>query len=438
MPTTYFPDVQAPIAYAGADSKNPLSFKHYDADAVVMGKTMKEHLRFAGCYWHSMRGAGGDPFGPGTRIMPWEDGNEMEAAENTMHAMFEFLSKLTLPYWCFHDRDIAPEAKTLTQTNKNLDQIVALAKKKQDETGIELLWGTTNAFSNPRFMSGASTSPSADVFAHAAAQVKKALECTQELGGSGYVFWGGREGYETLLNTDLKRELDHLGLFLNLAVDYKKKIGFDGPFWIEPKPKEPTKHQYDFDAGSCHAFLQKYGLMDTFGLNIEANHATLAGHTFHHEIKYCVDNGLLGSIDANAGDLLLGWDTDQFPMNLYDTALVMYEVLRNGGFTQGGGLNFDAKVRRQSTDPIDLVYAHIGGMDAFARGLKIAAKMHDDGAFAKIVKDRYSSFDSGIGADIESGKADFESLAAYAEKTNVEHVPSGRQELLENMLNDYL
>ena len=438
MSTAYFPDVPGPIAYEGTDSKNPLSFKHYDANAVVMSKPMKEHLRFAGCYWHSMRGAGADPFGPGTRIMPWEDGGGMEAAENTMHAMFEFLSKLTLAYWCFHDRDIAPEAKTLSETNKNLDQIVALAKKKQDETGIELLWGTTNAFSHPRFMSGASTSPNADVFAHAAAQVKKAMECTQELGGSGYVFWGGREGYETLLNTDLKREMDHLGLFLNLAVDYKKKIGFDGPFWIEPKPKEPTKHQYDFDAGSCHAFLQKYGLMEHFGLNIEANHATLAGHTFHHEIKYCVDNGLLGSIDANAGDLLLGWDTDQFPMNLYDTALVMYEVLRNGGFTQGGGLNFDAKVRRQSTDPIDLVYAHIGGMDAFARGLKIAAKMHEDGAFAKVIKDRYSSFDSGIGADIESGKADFESLAAHAEKTNIERVPSGRQELLENMLNDYL
>ena len=264
MATSYFPDVKQPVKYEGADSKNPLAFKHYDADAVVMGKSMKEHLRFAGCYWHSMRGAGADPFGPGTRIMPWEDGGAMEAAENTMHAMFEFLSKLNLPYWCFHDRDIAPEAKTLTETNKNLDQIVALAKKKQDETGIELLWGTTNAFSNPRFMSGASTSPSADVFAHAAAQVKKAMECTQELGGSGYVFWGGREGYETLLNTDLKREMDHLGLFLNLAVDYKKKIGFAGPFWIEPKPKEPTKHQYDFDAGSCHAFLQKYGLMEHF------------------------------------------------------------------------------------------------------------------------------------------------------------------------------
>ncbi len=433
----FFPGVSA-IEYKGAESTDPLSFKHYDARQVLLGKTMAEHLRFAVCYWHTFKGLGGDPFGPGTFIREYNAaGDAMAVAEATLRAAFEFFTKLGVGFWCFHDRDIAPEADTLAETNKRLDQIVALAGKLQDDTGVRLLWGTTNAFSHRRFMAGAATNPSPAVFAYAASQVKKAMEVTHALGGAGYVFWGGREGYDTLLNTDMKRELDHLGRFLWMAVEHKKSIGFAGPLYIEPKPKEPTKHQYDFDAATCHAFLQTHHLVDDFKLNIEANHATLAGHSFHHELQYAIDNGIFGSIDANRGDLLLGWDTDQFPLNLYDTTLAMHTVLRGGGF-RTGGLNFDAKVRRQSIDPVDLFHAHIGGMDAFARGLKAAARMIEDGKLAAAVRDRYAGWDEGLGRDIEVGKVGFAELEAYTLKHGEPSLRSGRQELLENLLNEYI
>ena len=433
----YFPNISK-IEFEGPDSKNPLAFKHYSADEEVMGKKMSEHLRFAACYWHSFMNLGSDPFGGDTIIREYNTGgSEMEIAENTMHAAFEFFTKLGVDFWCFHDRDIAPEAETLAETNKRLDQIVDLAEKLQNDTGMKLLWGTTNAFSHRRFMAGASTNPQPEVFAYAASQVKKAMEITHRLGGRGYVFWGGREGYESLLNTDLAREMDHLGLFLNMAVDYKKRIGFDGPFYIEPKPKEPTKHQYDFDAGNCHAFLQKYGLMDHFKLNIEANHATLAGHDFQHELEYAVANDLLGSVDANRGDLLLGWDTDQFPTNIYDTTLAMYTILRGGGLTTGG-LNFDAHVRRQSIDPEDLFYAHIGAMDAFARGLKNAARLIEDKALETPVEERYSGWDSKIGKAIEAGKMNFTDLEKFTLENGEPELRSGRVELVENILNDYI
>ena len=435
----YFPEV-SPIEYEGPDSKNPLAFKHYDPTEVVGDKPMAEHLRFAVCYWHTFKGLGSDPFGPGTIIRNYNqdaDRDPLLTAERTMVAAFEFFQKLGVKFWCFHDRDIAPEAETLKETNARLDKLVALAKQLQDDAGMELLWGTTNAFSHRRFMAGAATNPSPAVFAYAASQVKKAMEVTHELGGNGYVFWGGREGYDTLLNTDLKRELDHLARFLHLAVEHKKAIGFGGQLYIEPKPKEPTKHQYDFDAGNCHAFLLKHDLADDFKLNIEANHATLAGHTFMHELAYCVANDILGSVDANRGDLLLGWDTDQFPTNIYDTALAMYTILRGGGFTTGG-LNFDAKVRRQSIDPVDLFHAHVGAMDAFARGLKIAQRLIDDGVFTGVIEERYHGWDNGIGADIEAGKLGFRELEAYTLEHGEPAVHSGRQELLENILNEYI
>jgi xylose isomerase len=433
----YFPKVKT-VKYEGPDSKNPFAYKHYNPSQKIMGKTMADHLRFAVCYWHTMKGLGGDPFGPGTIIREYnKSADVMQVAEETMYAAFEFFTKLGVQYWCFHDRDISPEADTLAETNKRLDKIVGLAAKLQDDTGLKLLWGTTNAFSNRRFMSGAATNPSPEVFAYAASQVKKAMECTKKLGGEGYVFWGGREGYETLLNTDMGREMDHLGLFLNMAVDYKKQIRFKGQFYIEPKPKEPTKHQYDFDAGNCHAFLMKYGLDKAFKLNIEANHATLAGHTFQHELEYCVANDLLGSVDANRGDTLLGWDTDQFPTDIYDTTLAMYTILKGGGFSTGG-LNFDAKVRRQSIDPYDLFHAHIGAMDAFARGLKNAARMIKDKTFSRAVTQRYKGWDSGLGAKIEKKRVGFSELEAHILKTGEPKIQSGRQELLENLLNDYI
>ncbi|MBW8001320.1 MAG: xylose isomerase [Planctomycetes bacterium] len=436
--TEYFPDVKK-IAFEGADSKNPLAFKHYNADEVVMGKTMKDHLRFAVCYWHTFKGLGSDPFGGPTILREYNNaGDEMAVAEATMDAAFEFFTKLGVGYWCFHDRDIAPEADNLAETNKRLDKIVAKAKQLQADTGMKLLWGTTNAFSHRRFMAGAGTNPSAAVFAYAASQIKKAIEVTHELGGEGYVFWGGREGYDTLLNTDMKRELDHLAKLLQMAVDHKKKIGFTGQFLIEPKPKEPTTHQYDFDANTCLAFLRANGLDKDFKMNIEANHATLAMHTFQHELQVSVDNGVLGSVDANRGDMLLGWDTDQFPTNIYDTTLAMYTILNAGGLTTGGGLNFDAKLRRQSIEPNDLFHGHIGGMDAFARGLKIAAKMIEDGRFAAAVKERYATWDSGIGADIEAGRVGFEELEKYTLKNGEPEIKSGRQEMLENILNEYI
>jgi len=434
----FFPDVPQ-IKYEGPDSKNPLAFKHYDPDATVAGKSMRHHLRFAACYWHSMKGSGADPFGVGTRLLPWQNASDpMAAAEQTMRAFFEFASKLGLDFWCFHDRDIAPEADgDFAETNKRLDRIVELAGSLQQETGINLLWGTACLFVHPRYMSGAATSPYLDAYVHAAAQVKKAIEITHELGGAGYVFWGGREGYDTLLNTDLGRELDHLARFLHMAHDYKREINFRGQFYIEPKPKEPTTHQYDHDASACYAFLQKYDLVDKLKLNIEANHATLAGHSFHHELEFCVANGLLGSIDANRGDLLLGWDTDQFPTNIYDTALCMMSVLKAGGFTTGG-LNFDAKMRRQSVDPIDLVYAHIGGMDAFARGLKAAVRIGEDGRLDEFVKQRYASWDRDLGRKIEAGEMGFADLEKLAHEKNLTQVPSSRQEYLENVLNELI
>ncbi len=435
--TNYFPEVTK-VQYEGPESKNPLAFKHYNPEEKILGKTMAEHFRFSVCYWHTFKGLGNDPFGPGTMIRKYNQSTDpMEVAEKTLDAAFEFFTKLGVGFWCFHDRDIAPEADDLSETNKRLDQIVEKAKQKQDETGVKLLWGTSNLFSHRRFMAGASTNPSPEVFAYAASQVKKAMEITHYLGGAGYVFWGGREGYDTLLNTDLKREFDHLGRFLNMAVDYKKKIGFNGQFYIEPKPKEPTKHQYDFDAGNCHAFLQKYGLMDHFKLNIEANHATLATHTFHHELEYSAANGILGSVDANRGDLLLGWDTDQFPVDLYDTTLAMYTIIKAGGF-KTGGLNFDAKVRRQSIDPVDLFHAHIGGMDAFARGLKSAAKMIEDKTFEEFVKSRYAKWDGELGQKIEHGEIGFEELEQYTLEHGEPEIQSGRQEMLENILNEYI
>ena len=435
--TEHFPGVSQ-IQYEGPDSRNPLAFKHYNADERVGDKTMAEHLRFAVCYWHTFKALGNDPFGPGTMIRAYNAaGSAMEVAEQTLHAAFEFLTKLGVGFWCFHDRDIAPEADNLAETNKRLDHMVALAKKLQDDHGIRLLWGTSNLFSHRRFMSGAATNPSPAVFAYAASQVKKAMEVTLDLGGAGYVFWGGREGYDTLLNTDLGRELDHLGRFMHLAIEHKQSIGFGGQLYIEPKPMEPTKHQYDFDAGSCHAFLQKYGLTEHFKLNIEANHATLAGHSFLHELQYAAANGILGSVDANRGDTLLGWDTDQFPTNIYETTLAMVTILSGGGFTTGG-LNFDAKLRRQSIDPVDLFHAHIGAMDAFARGLKIATRMMADGVLVDHVKQRYAGWDGELGRRIEAGQAGFAELEQYSLEHGEPEIVSGRQEMLENILNEYL
>ncbi len=434
----FFPEIDK-IKYEGPDSKNPLAFRHYNPDEKVEGKSMKEHLRFAVCYWHTFRGTGNDPFGPGCARRPWEDGSDsVEMAAKRVKVAFEFMEKLGVPYFCFHDRDVAPEGKNLRETNANLDKIVKALKEEMQRTGIKLLWGTANLFSNPRFVHGAATSCNADAFAYAAAQVKKCLEVTKELGGENYVFWGGREGYSNLYNTDLKRELDHLARFFHLAVEYKKKIGFGGQFLIEPKPKEPTVHQYDFDAANVVAFLRGYGLDKDFKLNVETNHATLAGHTMMHELAYASSYGLLGSIDANRGDLLLGWDTDQFPTDYYLTTQCMLVILGQGGL-QPGGVNFDAKVRRESFEPVDLFHAHIGGMDAFAVGLKLAAKIRQEGVLKDFVKQRYSSWDTGIGARVEQGQAKFDDLEAYMlEKGEVTPNVSGRQEMLENIFNRYV
>ena len=427
------------IQYEGPDSKNPLAFKHYDAKEIIEGKTMAEHLRFSVAYWHAFRNAGGDPFGQPTRLMPWDDGSDsVKNAKKRVRTAFEFFEKLGVEYYCFHDRDVAPEGKTLSKSHENLDAVVKVMKQEQERTGITPLWGTACLFANPRFMHGAATSCNADVFAYASAQVAKAIEVTKELGGQGYVFWGGREGYKSLLNTDLGRELDHLAKFLQMAVDYKKQIGFEGQFYIEPKPKEPTKHQYDFDCATVYGFLQANGLAKDFKFNIEANHATLAGHTFIHELEFARATKMFGSVDANRGDLLLGWDTDQFPTDLYDTTLAMLSILKAGGFSTGG-LNFDAHVARESFEPIDLFHAHIGGMDAFARGLKIAATIKADGVLDKFVEQRYSSWDSGIGADIEASKVSFTDLSKLMlEKGEAASNESGRVEMLENILNEYI
>src|SRR5512136_1176310 len=435
QPKAFFDGV-GKIQYEGPSSTNPLAFKHYNADELVAGKSMKDHLRFSVTYWHTIRGQLGDMFGVGTAIRPWEDGtNSMKMAETRARVAFEFLEKLGAPFYAFHDRDVAPEGKSLRETNRNLDAIVKVLKAEQQRTGVQLLWGTACLFAHPRYAHGAATSCNADVFAYAAAQVKKAIEVTHTLGGAGYVFWGGREGYSTLLNTNLKREIDHLGNFLRLAVDHKKAIGFKGQFYIEPKPKEPTKHQYDSDAAACLNFLRQYDLLDDFKLNLETNHATLAGHTMQHEMEVAAAAGALGSIDANTGDLLLGWDTDQFPTDIYLTTQMMLSILKMGGFTTGG-TNFDAKVRRESFEPVDLFHAHIGGMDAFARGLKIASAIRKDGRLAGFVKRRYASWDSGIGRDIEKGKVGFRQLEAYAlKKGEAAQNVSGRQEMLENLIN---
>jgi len=437
MKNSYFP--VAKIAFEGPNSRNPLAFKHYNAEEIVEGKTMRDHLRFAVVYWHTFRGTGSDPFGVGTMQRPWDDfSNSVGNAQTRARVAFEFIEKLGAPYYCWHDRDVAPEGRNLSETNKNFDAVAKVLKAEQKRTGIKLLWGTANLFSNPRYVHGASTSCNADVFAYAAAQVKKALEVTHELGGEGYTFWGGREGYMTLLNTDMKREQEHLAKFLHLAVDYKKQIGFTGQFYIEPKPKEPTKHQYDSDAAACLNFLREFDLLGDFKLNIETNHATLAGHSMQHELEVVGGAGALGSIDANTGDELLGWDTDQFPTNIYLTTYTMLSLLKYGGF-KTGGLNFDAKVRRESFEPLDLFYAHIGGMDAFARGLKIAAAIRKDGRLADFVKERYSSWDSGIGAKIESGKTTLKELETYMlKKGEATASVSGRQEFLENLINDFI
>ncbi|HEY5894751.1 MAG TPA: xylose isomerase [Chthoniobacterales bacterium] len=431
-----FPHVNR-IPFEGPTSKNPLAFKHYNADELVEGKPMRDHLRFSVAYWHTFRGLGSDPFGPGTAIRPWDDGSaSVENAQNRVRVAFEFIEKLGAPFYAFHDRDVAPEGASLAETNRNLDAVVKVLKEEQTRTGIQLLWGTANLFSNPRFLHGAGTSPNADVYVYAAAQVKKAIEVTHELGGKGYTFWGGREGYSTLWNTDMKRELDHLARFLHMAVDYKKEIGFTGQFYIEPKPKEPTRHQYDSDAAACLNFLREYDLLPHFKLNLETNHATLAGHTMHHECEVAAAAGALGSIDANTGDELIGWDTDQFLTNVYQAAAVALVLLNIGGFTTGG-LNFDAKVRRESFEPIDLFYAHIGGMDAFARGLKIAAAIRTDGRLAGLVKNRYASWDSSLGAEIEAGKHTLVSLEEIAlGSPDPVQYNSGRQELIENIINE--
>ncbi len=427
------------VAYEGPSSRNPLAFRHYDPSEIVEGRTMADHFRFSVVYWHTFRGTGSDPFGPGTMQRPWEDGTDsLKNAQNRVRVAFEFIQKLGAPYYAFHDRDVAPEGASLRESHANLDAVVKVLAEEQQRTGVKLLWGTANLFSNPRYMHGAGTSPNAEAFAYAAAQVKKALEVTLQLGGEGYTFWGGREGYQCLWNTNLKREQEHLARFLHMAVDYAKAIGFAGQFYIEPKPKEPTKHQYDSDAAACLNFLRQFELLDHFKLNLETNHATLAGHTMQHEIEVAGAAGALGSIDANTGDMLLGWDTDQFPTDIYLTTQCMHSILKYGGLTTGG-VNFDAKVRRESFEPIDLFYAHIGGMDAFARGLKIAAAIRADGKLDQIVSDRYSSWDSGLGAEIEAGKHDFVSLEKrMLERGEAAANQSGRQERIENLINEYM
>ncbi len=428
----YFAGIE-PIRYEGPDSRNPLSYRYYDADRIVAGKRMADHFRFAVAYWHTFRGTGVDPFGQQTLVRPWDDPvDSVDNARRRMRVAFDFIARLGVDYYCFHDRDIAPEGASLAESNRNLDQVVDLAEKLQADTGIRLLWGTANLFANPRYMNGAATNPDAHVFAYAAAQVKKAMEVTHRLGGANYVFWGGREGYATLLNTDMKREQDHLARFLHMADDYARAIGFDGTLLIEPKPKEPTTHQYDFDAATVLAFLRGYGL-DRFKLNVECNHATLAGHSFAHELQTASDAGLLGSIDANTGDELIGWDTDQFNLDPAVTSAVMMIVLRQGGIAPGG-FNFDAKLRRESTDIRDMFAAHVGSIDAFARGLLVADRIIADGTLDQWRRERYASYDAGKGAEIESGAAGFRDLEQWVLDAGEPRTNSGRQEQFENLV----
>lgn len=428
------------IPFEGKDSTNPLAFKYYNPDEVVGGKTMREQLKFALSWWHTMGGDGTDMFGCGTTDKSWGETDPVAKAKAKVDAAFEIMDKLSIDYFCWHDRDLSPEYGSLAETNEKFDEIVDyVAEKMKADPSKKLLWGTAKCFDHPRYMHGAGTSPSADVFAFAAAQIKKAVEATIKLGGQGYVFWGGREGYETLLNTNMGLELDNMARLMKMTVEHARSLGYTGDFYIEPKPKEPTKHQYDFDTATVLGFLRKYGLENDFKMNIEANHATLAQHTFQHELRVARENGAFGSIDANQGDTLLGWDTDQFPTNVYDAALCMYEVLKAGGFTNGG-LNFDSKARRGSYTPEDIFHSYIAGMDTFALGLKIAQKMIDDGRIDKFVADRYASWNTGIGADIISGKATMADLEKYAlEKGEVvDSLSSGRQEMLESILNNIM
>jgi len=437
--STYFNAI-APIRYEGAESKNPLAFKWYDRNRVVMGKRMEDHLRFAVCYWHSFSWNGFDPFGyDGTFERPWQHmADPMAAARAKADAAFEFFQKLGAPYYCFHDRDVAPEGATPRESVSNLHAMVDVLAAKQQATGMKLLWGTANLFSHRRFMSGAATNPDPEIFALGALQVKEAMDATLKLGGENYVLWGGREGYETLLNTNMGQELDQLGRFLNMVVDYKHKIGFKGAILLEPKPREPTKHQYDFDVATVYGFLLKHGLEKEIKVNIEGNHATLAGHSFEHEIATAIDLGIFGSIDMNRGDMQCQWDTDQFPNNIPETALCMYLILQAGGFTTGG-LNFDSKVRRQSIDPEDMFYGHIGGMDVSARALLIAEKMILDGRFAKSTQERYAGWQSSFGNDLLGGKMSLDAVAARVLQNNTDTRPvSGRQENLENLLNSFI
>ncbi len=427
------------IPFEGKDSTNPFAFKYYNPEEIIDGKTMREQLKFALSWWHTMGGDGTDMFGCGTTDKTWAESDPEKRAIAKVDAAFELMEKLSIDYYCFHDRDLSPEYSSLAESNEKLEKVVDYLEKKQKETGKKLLWGTAKCFDHPRYMHGAGTSPSADVFAYAAAQIKKALEATVKLGGTGYVFWGGREGYETLLNTDMGLELDNMARLMKMAVEYGRRIGFTGDFYIEPKPKEPTKHQYDFDTATVLGFLRKYGLDKDFKMNIEANHATLAQHTFQHELNVARTNGVFGSIDANQGDGLLGWDTDQFPTNVYETTMCMYEVIKAGGFTNGG-LNFDAKARRGSFTMEDIFLSYIAGMDAFALGYKAARKLVEDGRIDKFIADRYASWTTGIGADIISGKADLAALEAYAlSKGEVtDSLTSGRQEMLESIVNNVL
>lgn len=426
------------VNFEGRESDNPLAFKWYDPERIVAGKTLKDHLRFAGAYWHSFCGNGADPFGEASHIFPWNQKSDpVERAKDKMDAAFEFLTKLSIPYYCFHDVDMVDYGNDIKENERRLQALVDYARQKQDETGVKLLWGTANLFSHRRYMNGAATNPDFHVLTHGAAQVKAALDATIALGGENYVFWGGREGYMSLLNTDMKREQEHLARFLHTAKDYARKNGFKGTFLIEPKPCEPTKHQYDYDAATVLGFLQKYDLLGDFKLNLEVNHATLAGHTFQHELQVAADAGLLGSIDANRGDYQNGWDTDQFPNNINELVESMLIILEAGGFSRGG-INFDAKIRRNSTDQADLFYAHIGGMDMFARALIVADDILQNSDYKKIRTDRYASFDSGKGKDFENGSLSLEDLRDYAIQNGEPQTLSGRQEFLENLINRHI
>jgi len=426
------------IRYEGRDSDNPLAFKYYDENKLIKGKTLREHMRFAVAYWHTFCDTGEDPFGPGTITFPWSEGkDDITRAKNKLDAAFEFFTKLGTPYYCFHDIDMVSEGNSIAAYEKNLQTMVGFAKEKQEASGVKLLWGTANVFSNPRYMNGASTNPDFNAVAFAGTQVKNALDATIALGGENYVFWGGREGYMSLLNTDMKRELDHLARFLHMAKDYARKNGFTGPFLIEPKPMEPTKHQYDYDTATVIGFLRKYGLDKDFKLNIEVNHATLAGHTFQHELQVAADNGLFCSIDANRGDYQNGWDTDQFPINLYELIESMIVIIQSGGFTSGG-INFDAKTRRNSTDLEDIFIAHIAGMDTFARAFEITHELLDHSRFLTMRKERYASFDTGAGAKFEKGELTLEDLRSIALSNGEPRMTSGKQELYEAIINQYI